>query len=380
MRREEKFTLIGQADIVPDVALGVCAGLDGGLAGGYGIPKKLAMSLDRIVLTGCGDSWMSANAAVPVFEKLAGLRASADRCIDYTRFRVLSAGESSALVAVSISGGVIRTKEAVSRASKYGIPTINVTNNPASATAGISDYVVPIGMPSGLVHGYGLHSYTCSVVTLTYLGVALALLRERITVADANAFIESFKSYIASYRPLLPSYSALGGSLAERWKALHGFDFVGDGVDFSTAYFSCANVFEEYGAAAVAGDSVNWPYASLPLKVPHTIGRVFVVNRASGLRERLLEDIRLCCQAGSPAIAVTDDGGLPVPDGCTAAVTPEAERDWMHAAMQHLPVDYLVGHIRKQLGVISFCADKEDFGKALLDGKDRLKGSKLVIV
>lgn len=380
MRREDNFTLIGQADIVPDIAMGVCAGLDAGLESFFGISKELAMALDSVVLTGCGDSWMSSNASVPMYKHLAGLRAEADKCIDYARFRNLSIGRHSALVAVSISGGVVRTMEAVKRASKYGVPTITVTNNPASLTAGISDHVVPIGMPGGLIHGYGLHSYTCSVAALTYLSVALALLRGRITETQAGNILREFKSYISSYKPALASYDSLGEQLAGKWSALRGYEFIGDGEDFSTAYFSCANVFEEFGGAAAACDSVNWPFAGLPIARPETIGRIFVVNRDSKLRNRLLEDILLCCRAKSPVIAITDDEELPVPEECVLMVTPTAPYTWMHGAMQHVPMDYLVGHIRRRLGVISFCADKERFTGASLDGKDRLKGSRMVII
>lgn len=380
-RKENNFTLIEQARIAPEVAGGVLSSVILQAENGFGIPDDVIRSLNRVIITGCGDSWMSSNAILPLFNQVAGINAVAEKCISFTRFYDSFTDGDMLVIGVTISGGVVRTKEAIMRANERGIHTMAVTNNPASETAQISDYCAEIGLPRGLVHGYGLHSYTCSVITLACVGAHFARVRGRIDDAEYNRILASLESYITSYDGVFDSYDRQSRELVGSWKNLRAFDFIGDGNDFSTAYFSCANVVEEFGAPAFARDSIDWLYSNANCTNPEGIGRLIVVNEKSATKQQLTRCAQRAVEMNSPCCVITDSDSLELPDGCVVFRTPKAGYQWMNAAMQHIPFSVLVGYIRRQLGRVSFCADVEAYHNAkIYDGQDRLKGSRLVII
>lgn len=378
-RREEQFTLIEQARLAPKVALKICEYLEQDRKGFFGIPVELAQKLENIILTGCGDSWMTSFAAVPAFREIARLNTQAPKCIELSQLQGLGNPDKTMMVGASISGGVVRTREALVRAREKGLHTAVVTNNPNSATAGAVNYVCQIRLPRGLLHGYGLHSYTCSVAVYYYLAVALALAREKITMEKAEQILCSAKQSLRFYQEKFEEYESCCICLAERWRELKAYQFIAEGVDFATAYFSSANVVEEFGKPTLAAGVRDWQVYGRYLKDPETIGRTFVINRESDGRDALLDAAQEAVAQGSPCVILTDMEELRAEGDCEIFLCPTVAEGWIHSLAQHIPFSILVGNIRRQLGVVSFCAEIEDYRNASINGGDRIKDSRMVI-
>ena len=104
------------------------------------IPKDVIKNIRRVVITGCGDSYLASVIAVPAFKKFVnafGNHFSAERCVDVARSYPFDPKYSDAtlVVAVSASGGPRRVKEALMRANAKGCHTLAVTNRPESPAA-----------------------------------------------------------------------------------------------------------------------------------------------------------------------------------------------------------------------------------------------------
>ena len=88
-------------------------------------------NIQRIVLTGCGDSYAALLAVKPAFEKYAKIRTEVvptiDLARDYEKKNLGYAPQSPLVIAVSNSGQVARVGEAVRRCRKAGAFTLGIT-------------------------------------------------------------------------------------------------------------------------------------------------------------------------------------------------------------------------------------------------------------
>ena len=85
------------------------------------VPAEVLKTVRKVVITGCGDSYLAGIAGIPAFKKYSGAFASsftAVRCIDAARFMEYEAGQEEAelVIGISASGGPARVVEALRRA------------------------------------------------------------------------------------------------------------------------------------------------------------------------------------------------------------------------------------------------------------------------
>ena len=120
--------------------------VEGALLGlSQAIPEDVLKKIRRVLITGCGDSYVAAQAAIPAFRKFAGRfgsQFSYARAIDAARFTDFSGlgGENALVIGVSCSGGPARISEVLERANRYGCVSLALTNNPESPLAQMADY------------------------------------------------------------------------------------------------------------------------------------------------------------------------------------------------------------------------------------------------
>ena len=128
------------------------AQLEGVKRGLAGIPADVLRKIRRIMITGCGDSYVAAMAAIPAFEKFGGRFGNTftyHRAIDLCRFTSFEnvSGENTLVIGVSCSGGPARIQEALRRANHYGCVSLALTNNPESPAAKEAKYRLIVNSP-----------------------------------------------------------------------------------------------------------------------------------------------------------------------------------------------------------------------------------------
>ncbi len=156
---------------IPDVISDVLDDADGRIAA---LAKRLAAhGIQRIWLTGCGDSAFAGLAAELAFRKHSPIAAHAVHALDLARYQVRGLPAASAVLAASFSGKAGRTIEAAIQAQRAGHLVIALTNAPASDLGRVADDILPVDVPT-LGFSPGTSSYVAMLSCLLRLAAELA--------------------------------------------------------------------------------------------------------------------------------------------------------------------------------------------------------------
>jgi glucosamine--fructose-6-phosphate aminotransferase (isomerizing) len=157
------------------------------------------------------------------------------------------------VVAISASGEVARSVEALERGRRAGAQTLALTSTPASTLSRVADGAIVAALPEH-PFGPGLISYLASLLSLVAVAAALSDEGSR---RRLNALLASLPERMADS---FGRQTEQGRSLAERLAdARHGV-FLGSGPGFGAAGFAAAKVLEACGLDYHAQDIEEWAH------------------------------------------------------------------------------------------------------------------------
>ncbi len=356
------------------------------------LTMKEIWDAQKVIITGCGDSWLCGIAAKPVFEKIAKMDVECMRNVEFTRYynkKNLGYSPNTPLVfGVSISGTVSRAIEAMERATHHKAMSVAITNNPESPIAKAARRVIPLDMPvadeNGKPYEYnpGVNSYIASTMALMKTAIRIARVKNKISMREEVDIIKSMHDWVDEYCKIINDIDDRCFELAKTWKDLRAVDFIGDYADYATAFFGSAKVIEAYGGYTTYDDSEDWCHINYFLRDPETIGRVVVANSETESFNRLKETMVAIEQLKSPTIVITDAPKSEFPESFEVFSLPKPKYFWMNPLLQHIPFDFIPGYIAELKGVAHFRRDlPEIFDKPRLDGiENRIKASKIEII
>lgn len=316
--------------------------------------------VNRVILTGCGDSYCAALVAKPVFENIQtssttgmvpGTRTEAERCIEFTRyydtyhqFWLSGTNRVNAMVCgVSISGSVKRVEEAMLRCNKYNGISVAFTDNPDSGFSKAAKHSVRLNVPP-TSHAPGLTSYIASCYGLTHFGLYFSTQRGQMSKANAAGQSAAMQRYAAQYTPqLMEKLEEQALALSKRWieQGVDLMDFIGDGADYATAFFGSAKMVESFGGLTTYDDSEDWNHINYFNRTPEKVGTFVVCNEDSPSFHRVIETIRTAVALGRPTAVITNASPAYFPAACEVFQLPKAEYRWCNPLMQHIPMDYV---------------------------------------
>lgn len=275
------------------------------------IPVEVMQKIRKIILTGCGDSYMAAHAVIPAFKKYArifGTEFEAMRCIDVSRCLYLDEQNASAtlVVAISASGAPARISEALLRARHFGAHTMAVTNNPESGAGKSAEYVLFVGTPDFPDPNPGLRNYYASLVSLMLFAARLGEVKGISPLGSVNALSEQIREYTRSFSAALPDMDESMFRLAQHWQCFDGFDMLGDDTDHSTASFIAAKFVEVSGVMCAVCDMENWCHVEFFKSNPTETGTVIVCRSRGADLSRVKETIHQAQCIGRPILLITD--------------------------------------------------------------------------
>ena len=100
------------------------------------LPPETAGKIQRVIVTGCGDSYSAAGAMRPALRELSGIYDcnapdAVDFCRYYTENRILKRHrpEEVLVISISFSGNSVRAAEALERAKNLGLYSLAITGN-----------------------------------------------------------------------------------------------------------------------------------------------------------------------------------------------------------------------------------------------------------
>lgn len=267
--------------------------------------------IQHIILVGLGDSYAACLSMKPIFESLTGKRTECLNALDLSRFydkRFLGGAPHDPLViAVSNSGKVARMGEALMRVRKYGAFVLGVTGNSEAILAQNSDRVLKLDIPK-FPSAPGTRSYEVSLMALLLLAIRIGEVRGRYTMDTAKAYRKDILAQADKLEEMLPTMDEKVFALAEEWKDMHHFDFVGAGFDYATAWFGKAKTFEATGDFATDTNMEEWLHLNFFMKNVSQLATVLIANTTNPALSRCKETIAYAKELGRPMVVITDGG------------------------------------------------------------------------
>ena len=311
-------------------------------------------SIQRIVLTGCGDSHAAAMAVRYAFERLTGIPTEVVPAIELSRYyseRQLGFAPNNPLViAVSNSGGIARVSEAIQRVKAHGAFALGVTGNPDSPLGRNASRILPLSVPP-FESAPGTRSYLVSLLSLLLLAIRFGEVRGRYTMDQAMDYRNDLLKQAEALEQALPAMDEQLRKLSAEWKDLEAFDFIGAGPDYAAAWFGQAKIYEACGKYAMCINTEEWLHMNFFMRRVNQIGTVLVCAGDSPALSRALELARHAARdMGRPLLVVTSgDNRLDIP-GCHVVSVPAARYAQSEVLTQFAPICLLAGYMGEYLG------------------------------
>lgn len=233
------------------------------------ISPSLSQKVKRVFTTGCGDSYFAPLNAELAFEQLAGLPCEPMTAMQFARYAVGHLPEtgrgSNLVLAVSVSGAVSRTVEAMALARQAGATAVALTGSPDGPLGQAAELVLETAVPAlpPELQGQivpGTRSYVASQLALYLCAIQLGEHRGHLSKASANKLRRELAHTAERMAQTIALSDKATRQAAEAWHDADQFVFCGAGPNYGTALFSAAKVLEASGDTAVAQDTEEWAH------------------------------------------------------------------------------------------------------------------------
>lgn len=316
------------------------------------IPDEVLRNIQHVVITGNGDSYAASLATKEFCSRMFRNRDyQALRCIDVSRHHVFCTEhpEQTLVIVISVSGGGSRVTEAMKRAAAKGCTTLAITGNPESRMAQQAEYILKIEIPKSGAYTptNQTKSFFAAVLTTILFGAHAGILLGSITQEAVTQMREEVSRYVRAVccEKVLTRVDNQMCELADTWKDYLGFDFVGGGTDFATAYFGTAKFFELCGSLNCLNDSEDWCHIDYFQTDREQLGTIAVATRNCASFSRTVETIGSMQKSNRNVLVVTDAEPSAFIDGVTVCSLPEAKQDVITPLMNYLPLFMLGNYI-----------------------------------
>lgn len=232
-------------------------------------PPSLSRQVERVYVTGCGDSHHAALNSELAFEQLAGLPCEPQTAMQFGRYGTsfLPDNEHGSILVlgVSVSGQVSRTVEALDLARKAGALTVAMTGSKTAPLAAVADLLLVTAVPpladelNGLIVP-GTRSYFASQLALYLLAIHLGQERGTMSKKLANQLRHELATAADIMEDTIASSDSLAKEAALAWMDANTYVYCGSGPSYGTALFSAAKLLEASGDMAVAQDMEEWAH------------------------------------------------------------------------------------------------------------------------
>ncbi len=311
-------------------------------------------SVQRIVLTGCGDSHAASMAVRYCFESLTGIPTEVVPAIELSRYysekQLGFAPQNPLVIAVSNSGGVVRVAEAIQRAVKHGAFALGVTGKPESLLGRSVTRILPLAVPP-FESAPGTRSYLVALLALLLLAIRIGEVRGRYTMDQAMDYRYDLLRQADALEECLPAMDGQMKALADSWKDLEAFDFIGAGPDYASAWFGQAKIYEACGKYAMSVNTEEWLHLNFFLRRVDRIGTVLVCQGDSPALSRARElAVHAARDMGRPFLLVTSGKASFSDLALPTVVTPATDHVQSGLLTQFSPLCLLAGYLGEFLG------------------------------
>ncbi len=308
MEKQYDSPMLRQARYLPDLIKDQYEDLEPKTRKIFSTPE--IYSFQKIVLTGCGDSYAACLAVKSAFEDFARIPVDVISAIDLSRHyhkSQLNYGPNSPLViAVSSSGSVARIVEGVLRANTTSAYTLGITKNIDSLLGQTAKKILQLNPPQ-LESSPGVGSYAISLLALLLLAIRFGEVKLTYTMDQANIYRKSLVDQLINMKSSLESMESCILEIAQKWKDFPAFDFVGSGADYGAVFFGHAKIFEASGQYAMRINTEEWLHLNFFLRNTEKTGTVLIIDERNEARSRALEATECMKKNSRPLLLISND-------------------------------------------------------------------------
>lgn len=266
-------------------------------------------SIKEIVFTGCGDSWFAGLGAKRFFQKVCNIQTGAIRAMEASRYDLVdyqSAFPRNPLVlAISVSGRVVRTLEAMKIAQANNSLAIALVGDLESPLAISADRIIPCKLKA-LPRSPGVASYRVSQLALFLFGIHIAEVKRRISATEGNRLRDQLKSCADQIAWGIKANSDIAQELASQMVNNKYYTFLGDGPHLASAHFAAAKITEGVGYIAVPQETEEWAHLQYFENAFSEIPTFLITSKGRGYA-RMLELLVPMKRVGRKIIAVCEN-------------------------------------------------------------------------
>jgi len=309
----ERSPLHQQIDTLPDLVRQVAQPFDESARATFDF--ELCTSLKRVFLVGCGDSHHASCGAELAFMQFAGVPTQAFSALTFSRYQVgylpATGPHTNLTIAVSVSGVVSRTIEALDLAQQAGAVGVALTGNPQGPLASIAHKVFQTTVPPlpdemrGMVVP-GVRSYLASQMGLYHAALRIGEVRGHLTTAQADSLRRELRGLAEVMEATIRACEPIARQIVADWPAWTELAFVGAGPLYGSAMFSAAKVLEASGDGAIAQETEEWThlqYFAEPAQTP-----TFLLDCDGFSADRMAELARAAQSIGRQVVAIVPQG------------------------------------------------------------------------
>ena len=219
--------------------------------------------IHRVYITGCGDSYFAGVEFASLFESWAKVETYAVHAMEFSRYVCEEkVGEDCLVFSISASGKVSRTVEAAYRAKEKGAMSVAITSTLDSRLAKAANYSFEVNIPNHISLAPGIRSYAASQISLIYLALGLATIKETLTQEEIQKLLKeihdvgyAIEETVKMNQPLVEKY------LDENLGKVSIYHVLGSGPNYGTAQFAVMKFLESSGFPSLAVDTEEWAHS-----------------------------------------------------------------------------------------------------------------------
>lgn len=273
----------------------------------------LASKINRVYITGCGDSFFAGIACRDFVVKYAKVHVEVYQAIEFSRYICPNeVDEKSVVLSISSSGRVARTSECALRAKEKKAFSIGVTRNSDSPLAKMASEKIIVKIPDVVGIAPGTQSYIASLLAVMCFAIALG--REKGVLDDdgvksifkyINDLGEAMRLTVKNNFELTRKYLEAYGA-ADSPNKIKIFHLLGSGPNWATAQFGCMKLLEASGFDSVPQGIEEWAHSQYFTTRPGT--HVVVIAPKGESRDRALEILQAVTVMDGKKIVIGEEG------------------------------------------------------------------------
>lgn len=302
----------------------------------------------KIVLTGCGDSFAAALSVKDAFSVLTGINTEVVPAIELSRSVDKEyfgwAPMNPLVIAISNSGSVARVGEAIERARHYGAFTLGVTGNKKSILANASTRILELNIPP-FEAAPGTRSYVVSLLALLLIAVRIGEVKGRYTMDKAMQIRFDLIKQADLLEGLLPEMDNRMKEFSEIWKIHNGYDFIGTGMEFGSAWYCHAKIMEMIGRYSSYKNSEDWLHTNLFIRDNHQTAAIVFADKRNPAFSRTKECIVYANSLERPLMIISNED-FP----CSCIKTPQSDFFFNSCITNFTPINIMANYIANEIG------------------------------